>query len=84
MEIKEFFPYFTTTRYALFTRWNTDRYYFNPLGVPSRMNVGQVFECLLGLAGEKLGNRFKVTRLMKFMEKKHHVYLSIKTERGCN
>jgi DNA-directed RNA polymerase subunit beta len=34
---------------------------FNPLGVPSRMNVGQVFECLLGLAGEKLGKRFKVT-----------------------
>jgi len=34
---------------------------FNPLGVPSRMNVGQVFECLLGLAGEKLGNRFKVS-----------------------
>ena len=33
---------------------------FNPLGVPSRMNVGQVFECLLGLAGEKLGTRFKV------------------------
>jgi DNA-directed RNA polymerase subunit beta len=34
---------------------------FNPLGVPSRMNVGQVFECLLGLAGQKLGNRFKVS-----------------------
>jgi DNA-directed RNA polymerase subunit beta len=34
---------------------------FNPLGVPSRMNVGQVLECLLGLAGEKLGQRFKVT-----------------------
>ena len=33
---------------------------FNPLGVPSRMNVGQVFECLLGLAGEKVGKRFKV------------------------
>lgn len=33
---------------------------FNPLGVPSRMNVGQVFECLLGLAGENLGSRFKV------------------------
>jgi DNA-directed RNA polymerase subunit beta len=33
---------------------------FNPLGVPSRMNVGQVFECLLGFAGQKLGNRFKV------------------------
>jgi DNA-directed RNA polymerase subunit beta len=34
---------------------------FNPLGVPSRMNVGQVLECLLGLAGEKLGKRFKVS-----------------------
>ena len=33
---------------------------FNPLGVPSRMNVGQVLECLLGFAGEKLGTRFKV------------------------
>ena len=33
---------------------------FNPLGVPSRMNVGQIFECLLGLAGEKLGNRYKI------------------------
>lgn len=32
----------------------------NPLGVPSRMNVGQVYECLLGLAGEYLGQRFKV------------------------
>jgi len=27
----------------------------NPLGVPSRMNVGQVFECHLGWAAEKLG-----------------------------
>ncbi|MGB7484832.1 MAG: DNA-directed RNA polymerase subunit beta, partial [Phormidesmis sp.] len=33
----------------------------NPLGVPSRMNVGQVFEALLGWAGENLGARFKVT-----------------------
>jgi DNA-directed RNA polymerase subunit beta len=32
----------------------------NPLGVPSRMNVGQVFECLLGWAGENLGLRFKL------------------------
>jgi DNA-directed RNA polymerase subunit beta len=32
----------------------------NPLGVPSRMNVGQVFECLLGWAGEHLGMRFKI------------------------
>jgi DNA-directed RNA polymerase subunit beta len=34
---------------------------FNPLGVPSRMNVGQVFEGLLGLAGEYLGKRYKVS-----------------------
>jgi DNA-directed RNA polymerase subunit beta len=33
----------------------------NPLGVPSRMNVGQVFECLLGWAGECLDVRFKLT-----------------------
>ncbi|GAB4279324.1 MAG: DNA-directed RNA polymerase subunit beta [Oscillatoriaceae cyanobacterium] len=32
----------------------------NPLGVPSRMNVGQIFECLLGWAGQNLGVRFKV------------------------
>ncbi|MBD2595345.1 DNA-directed RNA polymerase subunit beta [Nostoc sp. MBR 210] len=32
----------------------------NPLGVPSRMNVGQVFECLLGWAGHTLGVRFKI------------------------
>ena len=33
----------------------------NPLGVPSRMNVGQVFECLLGLASTYLQQNFKVT-----------------------
>ncbi len=33
----------------------------NPLGVPSRMNVGQVFECLLGWVGQNLGLRFKLT-----------------------
>jgi DNA-directed RNA polymerase subunit beta len=32
----------------------------NPLGVPSRMNVGQIFECLLGLAATNLNVRFKV------------------------
>jgi DNA-directed RNA polymerase subunit beta len=32
----------------------------NPLGVPSRMNVGQVYECLLAWAAENLNVRFKV------------------------
>ena len=32
----------------------------NPLGVPSRMNVGQIFENLLGLAGKNLNQNYKV------------------------
>jgi DNA-directed RNA polymerase subunit beta len=32
----------------------------SPLGVPSRMNVGQIFECLLGLAGNFLGKNYRV------------------------
>jgi DNA-directed RNA polymerase subunit beta len=32
----------------------------NPLGVPSRMNVGQIYECLLGLAAKYLGSHFKI------------------------
>ena len=30
----------------------------NPLGVPSRMNLGQIFETVLGWAGQKLGVKF--------------------------
>ena len=30
----------------------------NPLGVPSRMNIGQIFEAVLGAAGRKLGVKF--------------------------
>jgi len=30
----------------------------NPLGVPSRMNIGQIFEAVLGSAGRKLGVKF--------------------------
>nr|WBV80313.1 RNA polymerase subunit beta [Phlegmariurus squarrosus] len=32
----------------------------SPLGVPSRMNVGQIFECLLGLAGGFLKRHYRV------------------------
>jgi DNA-directed RNA polymerase beta subunit len=39
----------------------------NPLGVPSRMNVGQIFECLLGLAGSYLGQNYKIQPLMNLV-----------------
>lgn len=38
----------------------------SPLGVPSRMNVGQLFECLLGLAGTWLNKHY---RIMPFDER---------------
>jgi DNA-directed RNA polymerase subunit beta len=41
----------------------------NPLGVPSRMNVGQVFECLLGWAAENLDVRFKITPFDEMYDK---------------
>ena len=36
----------------------------SPLGVPSRMNVGQIYECLLGLAAKSLICNFKVNNSM--------------------
>lgn len=30
----------------------------NPMGVPSRMNLGQIFEAILGAAGRRLGKKF--------------------------
>ena len=36
----------------------------SPLGVPSRMNVGQIYECLLGLAAKSLACDFKVNNSM--------------------
>nr|QYB21990.1 RNA polymerase beta subunit [Pherosphaera fitzgeraldii]BBF91004.1 RNA polymerase beta chain [Pherosphaera fitzgeraldii] len=33
----------------------------NPLGVPSRMNVGQIFECLLGLAGKLMNKHYRIS-----------------------
>ncbi|HLW72591.1 MAG TPA: DNA-directed RNA polymerase subunit beta [Candidatus Babeliales bacterium] len=48
----------------------------NPLGIPSRMNVGQILETILGLAGKELGN--KVQRLLETdgydAVKKHLIY----------
>ena len=32
----------------------------NPLGIPSRMNVGQIYECLLTLAAKKLKEKYKL------------------------
>nr|AYW15410.1 RNA polymerase beta subunit [Jamesonia brasiliensis] len=32
----------------------------SPLGVPSRMNVGQIFECLLGLSGDFLETHYRI------------------------
>ena len=37
----------------------------NPLGVPSRMNLGQIFETVLGWAGKNLGLRFATRSLME-------------------
>lgn len=33
----------------------------NPLGIPSRMNLGQVFECLLGLSGKYLKENYELS-----------------------
>ena len=48
----------------------------NPLGIPSRMNVGQILETILGLAGKELGN--KVQHLLETdgyeAVKKHLIY----------
>jgi DNA-directed RNA polymerase subunit beta len=30
----------------------------NPLGVPSRMNIGQIYETVLGWAGQNLGRKY--------------------------
>jgi DNA-directed RNA polymerase subunit beta len=50
----------------------------NPLGVPSQMNVGQIFECLLGWAGDILGARFKCVPF----DEMHGAEMSRETVRG--
>lgn len=37
----------------------------NPLGIPSRMNVGQIFECLLGFAAKNLNENVRCKKLIK-------------------
>ena len=34
----------------------------NPLGIPSRMNVGQLYECFLGMAGQNLKEKYLITQ----------------------
>lgn len=49
----------------------------NPLGVPSRMNIGQIYESILGWAGKKLGISFSspifdgasIKQIIEFMDK---------------
>nr|UDZ61133.1 RNA polymerase beta subunit [Limnocharis flava] len=43
---------------------------FNPLGVPSRMNVGQIFECSLGLAGDLLKRHYRIAPFDERYEQK--------------
>ena len=49
----------------------------NPLGVPSRMNVGQILETHLGWAGYELGQ--KIGELLKENSKAEHVRRELKT-----
>jgi DNA-directed RNA polymerase subunit beta len=43
---------------------------FNPLGVPSRMNIGQILECHLGVVAKHLGHPFECPIFMGFREEK--------------
>lgn len=47
----------------------------NPLGVPSRMNLGQIFETELGFAGHKLGILFETPVFDGAVEEDIHRYL---------
>ncbi|MEA3493523.1 MAG: DNA-directed RNA polymerase subunit beta [Candidatus Margulisiibacteriota bacterium] len=40
----------------------------NPLGVPSRMNIGQIFELLLGHAGKLLNHKYKIPAFDEMIE----------------
>lgn len=47
----------------------------NPLGVPSRMNVGQIYELLLGIAGLKLGLHFETPVFDEALEEEVEEYM---------
>lgn len=47
----------------------------NPLGIPSRMNVGQVFECLVGLAGKNLKENYKIISFNKMNKENNSLKL---------
>ena len=49
----------------------------NPLGVPSRMNVGQILETHLGWAGHELGG--KITQLLKENTREETIRRELKT-----
>jgi len=53
----------------------------NPLGVPSRLNVGQILECHLGLVSEELGVRFCSPIFEGFIDKEVYEYLEQVTDR---
>src|SRR5260221_11248056 len=48
----------------------------NPLGVPSRMNVGQILETHLGWAGHELGKR--ITALLGENNREEHIRKELK------
>ncbi|MBD3173989.1 MAG: DNA-directed RNA polymerase subunit beta, partial [Armatimonadia bacterium] len=47
----------------------------NPLGVPSRMNVGQILEAHMGMVGEELGVRFRCPVFQSLSEDEVWSYL---------
>lgn len=49
----------------------------SPLGIPSRMNVGQIFECILGLAAVSLVENYKVFSFDEKQSSKTLIYTKL-------
>ena len=58
METKALSQLLFPKKTCFFRRRNTNRCYLNPFGVPSRMNPSQLYETMLGWAGEELGVKY--------------------------